>query len=185
MRIKTTREQRILYIKTVARWVMYYIIILASFVIMTSGTWLKPVLLVPAALCVSLSSGQYSSAVTGAVCGFLTDIACGRLFGYNAVLLTFFCVISSLLFELYLRRKFINYFLITAAVSFIQCGLDYKFYYQMWKYDHVSRIFSRYTLRIWIYTMISSVFVYILYKITDRFLMPKTHLTIEEAIKTN
>ena len=185
MRIKTTREQRILYIKTASRRIIYYIILFACFIVMTSGTWLKPVLLVPAAICISMSSGQYGAAIAGAVSGLLIDTACDKLFGYNAVLLTFFCIVSSLLFELYLRRKFINFFVISAVVSFIQCYLDYKFYYQMWKYEHVERIFSHYTLRIWIYTMISSIFLYIIFGIVDHFLMPKTHLTIEEAIRTN
>ena len=79
---------------------------------MTSGTWMKPILLVPAAAAIAVNSGQYGSALAGAVCGFLIDIACGKLMGYNAVLLTFFCIIVSLLYEYYLRNKFINYIII-------------------------------------------------------------------------
>ena len=79
MRIKTPREKRILYFKTTLRWILYYLLILVSFIIMTSGTWMKPILLVPAAVCISVSNGQLSSAFTGAFCGMLIDIACGRL----------------------------------------------------------------------------------------------------------
>ena len=104
MRIKTTREQRILYFKTALRWTLYYVLIFFSFIIMTSGTWRKPVLLVPIALAIAVNNNQYGSVVTGAICGFLIDIACGKLFGYNAVILAFFCIVVSLLFELYLRK---------------------------------------------------------------------------------
>jgi rod shape-determining protein mreD len=184
MRLRTTREQRILYIKTSLRWIFYYILIFLSFIIMTSGTWLKPILLVPVALAIAVNNNQYGSVVTGAFCGFLIDISCGKLFGYNAVLLAFFCIVVSLLFELYLKSKFVNFMLITAGVSYIQCRLDYKFYYEIWNYENVERIFTQFTLKIWIYTIISSVFIYLLIRLINHFLMPKNHLTIEEAIVT-
>ena len=49
MRLKTPREKRILYTKTTVRWILYYVLILLFFTIMTSGTYTKPMLLVPAA----------------------------------------------------------------------------------------------------------------------------------------
>ncbi|MCR4889228.1 MAG: rod shape-determining protein MreD [Ruminococcus sp.] len=182
MRIKTTREKRILYTKTTVRWILYYVLILLFFTILTSGTFLKPMLLIPAAMCIAINNDIMASAFTGAVCGFLTDMACGRLFGYNAVLLTVFCAGATLIFELYLRNKFFNYLWITALASFLQCWLDYKFYYQMWGYDDVERIFYNVTLKVWIYTVIASVFIYLIFKLIDHFLMPREHLTIEEAI---
>ncbi|MBR0511440.1 MAG: rod shape-determining protein MreD [Ruminococcus sp.] len=185
MRIRTTREQHILRFKTTLRWVLYYLLIFVSFIIMTSGTLYKPIILVPLCIGIAVNNNMYGSAVTGAVCGFLTDICCGKLFGYNAVILTFFCIAANLLFELYLKDRFINYMIITAVVSYIQCRLDYKFYYQIWEYENVGRIFVRVSLRVWIYTVISAVFVYLLLKLVNRFLMPREHLTIEEAINTN
>ena len=185
MRLKTPREKRILYTKTTVRWILYYLLILLFFTIMTSGTYTKPMLLVPAAICVAIGNDVMAAAVTGAVCGFLTDMACGRLFGYNAVLLTVFCVAASLIFELYLRNKFVNYLWITAVASFLQCWLDYKFYYEIWDYENVSRIFTRVSLKVWGLTVIASVVVYALYKLINHFLMTKEHLTIEEVIKTS
>lgn len=185
MRIRTTREQHILRFKTTLRWVLYYLLIFVSFIIMTSGTLYKPMILVPLSIGIAVNNNMYGSAVTGAVCGFLTDICCGKLFGYNAVVLTFFCILANLLFELYLKDRFINYMIITTVVSYIQCWLDYKFYYQIWEYENVGRIFVRVSLRVWIYTVISAVFVYLVLKLVNRFLMPREHLTIEEAINTN
>ena len=158
MRIRSTREHRILVIKTSVRWLLYYLVIFISFLIMTSGTLLKPILLVPIAICIAIDNNQYASVLTGVV---------------------------SLLFELYLRHRFTNYILITAAVSYIQCRLDYKFYYQIWNYENVERIFTHVTLKVWVYTVISAVFVYFVIALINRFLMPKEHLTIEEAIKSN
>ena len=185
MRIRPTREQHILRFKTTLRWVLYYLLIFVSFIIMTSGALYKPMILVPLSIGIAINNNMYGSAVTGAVCGFLTDICCGKLFGYNAVVLTFFCILANLLFELYLKDRFINYMIITTVVSYIQCWLDYKFYYQIWEYENVGRIFVRVSLRVWIYTVISAVFVYLVLKLVNRFLMPREHLTIEEAINTN
>lgn len=185
MRIKTTRQQHILRIKTTIRWLLYYLLIFLSFIIMTSGTLYKPILLVPLAIGIAINNNIYGSAVTGASCGFLIDICCGKLFGYNAVILAFFCIAANLVFELYLKSRFINYLMITALVSYIQCWLDYKFYYQIWDYENVGRIFVRVSLRVWAYTVISSFFVYLLIKLVNKLLMPKEHLTIEEAINTN
>lgn len=185
MRLKTPREKRILYIKTTVRWFLYLLLILLCFTLMTTGSWTKPILLVPVALCIAISNDTMISAYTGAFCGFMIDIACGRLFGYNAVLLTIFCAAVSLVHELYLRKKFFNYLWITALVSFLQCWLDYKFYYEMWDYPDVERIFHSITLKVWLYTLISSVIIYIIFAIINKFLMPKEHLTIEDVIRTN
>ena len=184
MRLKTPREKRILHIKTAVRWTLYYLLIFFSFIVMTSGTWMKPLLLIPIPLFIAINNNQYASVFTGALCGFLIDIACGKLFGYNAVLLSFFCIVVSVLYELYLKEKFLNFLIISASVSFIQCWLDYKFYYQMWKYDDVERIFRRVSLKVWLYTGIASVFIYLIMKTINHFLMPRNHLTMEEAIVT-
>jgi rod shape-determining protein MreD len=146
---------------------------------------LKPVLFVPAAICIAVDNNRIGSAVTGAVCGFLIDISCGKLFGCNAVLLTFFCILVSLVFELYLRNRFLNIFIICAAVSFIQGVLDYKLYYEMWDYEDVELIFRNLTVPVWILTVISSVFVYMIIRLINKLLMPKQHLSLEEAFRTN
>ena len=184
MRIRSTREQRIRGVRSVLRWILYYVVIFLCFLIMTSGTWMKPILLVPAAIAIAVNSGQYSSALTGAVCGFLIDIACGKLTGYNAVLLAFFSIIVSLLYEYYLRNKFVNYIVITAVVSYILCWLDYKFYYEMWEYENVEMIFSQISMKVWAITIIASVFVYLVIELINRFFLPKDHITIEEAVNT-
>ncbi|MDE6502336.1 MAG: rod shape-determining protein MreD [Ruminococcus sp.] len=183
MIIKPSREKRILYIKTALRWLFYYVLIYAEFIFMTSGTLLKPIILIPTALYIAVRNDISASAVTGAICGFLIDVSCGKLFGYNAVLLTVSCIIVSLIFEFYLRDKFVSFIFISAVVSYIQCWLDYKFYYEIWNYENHEMIFTDYTLKIWAYTVISSVFVCLLLRLINHFLMPKTHFTIEETIK--
>ena len=183
MRIKTPREKRVLYIKTCIRWILYIMLIILGFCIMTSGSLMKPVVLVPIAAAIAVNNNMYASMVTGTVCGLMTDIACGRLFGYNAQLLLVSCAAVTLVYEMYLRKKFFNYLCMTALISFVQCRLDYEFYYKIWSYENVERIFTGVTMRVWIYTVISSVFVYFTVKGIDKLLLPKNHFTIEEVMK--
>ena len=76
-----------------------------------------------------------------------------------------------------------NYIIITAVAAYIQCWLDYKFYYEMWEYENVERIFSQLSMKVWTITIIASVFVYLVIELINRFFLPKNHITIEEAIK--
>ena len=91
----------------------------------------------------------------------------------------------SLLYEYYLRNKFINYIVITSVIAYIQCWLDYKFYYEMWEYADVELIFSQISMKVWAITIISAVFIYLVIELINHFFLPKTHITIEEAIKNN
>lgn len=65
MRIKPSREKRIFYIKTIVRWILYYVIIFTGFIFMTSGTWLKPLILIPTALYIAVNNNIYATAITG------------------------------------------------------------------------------------------------------------------------
>lgn len=185
MKIRNIKEKRRTYFKAALKWVLYYIFIFICFIFMTSGTWLKPILLIPAALCIAVNNGQICAAITGAVCGFLIDISCGKIIGYNAVILAVFCILISLIFELYLKNRFLNILIASAITSFIIGWLDYKFYYEIWNYDNVNRIFSKVTLPVCVYTIISTIVVYLVIKLINHFLTPKEHHTLEEAIKSN
>ena len=183
MRIKTSREKRISYIKSGIRWTLYYLLILLGFCIMTAGSWLKPVILVPIALAVAVDNNILGSVFTGGFCGLLIDIACGRLFGFNAVILAVLCAVFSLVYQLWLRSRMLNYLWTAALVSYIHCRLDYEFYYRIWGYADVENIFVHTTLRVWAYTVISAVFVWLVIRLINRFFMPKVHITVGEAIR--
>lgn len=185
MRIRTPKEKRKLMLKTAVRWIIYLIVIFFCFCLMTSGTLRKPVLLIPVAICISANTGELQASFTGAFCGLLIDIACGKLFGYNAFFLTIVCMLTSLFFINYLRQRFVNVLIITAVSSFILGYLDFRFYYDMWNYENADKLFSGITVPVFAYTVISAVPVYLVISLINKFLMPKRHLSIEEAIKTN
>lgn len=185
MKIKAAKEKKILTFKTVLRWFLYIVIILMCFTFMMSGRLLKPVLLIPAAICVAMNTGELQASFTGALCGFLIDIACGRIFGYNALILTIICTAVSLIFLNYLRKRFLNFLVITALSSLISGLLDYRFYYSIWDYENVTAIFKSVTMPVFAYTVIAAIPVYLVFMLVNKFLMPKRRISISEALRVN
>lgn len=74
--------------------------------------------------------------------------------------------------------------LASAASSWIIGWLDYKFYYEIWKYENVEKIFYSITVPVWAYTVVSTIFIYLIIKFINFLLLPKETLSLEEAIKT-
>ncbi len=185
MKIKASRERKTFIFKNFMRWFLYIVMILTGFTFMMSGRLLKPVVLIPVSICIAINTREIQSAFIGALCGFLIDIACGRIFGYNAVILTIICTFVSLLYTFYLRKKFMNFIVITFLSSFICSMLDYAFYYNIWDYENVSAILDSVIMPVFAYTVISAVPIYLLFMLINKFFMPKRHLTIAEAIKIN
>ena len=183
MKIRSSRETRILTVKTVCRWYWYIMLILFAFSTMNAGTFRRPILLIPVAICISSFTGELQAAGIGALCGYLIDIGCNKLYGFNAVILCFFCVWVSLLHTHLLRNRLVNIIAITALAAFIQGVLDYKFYYDIWKYDPDRIVFRSYVLPVWSMTMFSTFFVYLLILLINKLMMPRQHFSIEDAAK--
>ena len=183
MRIKSSREKRILTVKTSIRWMLYVLLILFCYGTMNAGTFLRPVLLIPAAICIASYTGEIQAAGLGAFCGFLIDIGCGKLLGFNAVILCFFCVAVSLFHTHLLRNRLINILAATIISAYILSYLDYKFYYEIWKYENVNLIYKNYTVPVFRMTVVSTFFVYGIVALINKFLIPKQHFTIEETIR--
>lgn len=163
------------------RWAIYLLIISIAFVSSTIGTSVKPILLIPIAVCISINEGdEIVSTITGILCGLLIDISCDKIFGYNAIILIGICVFTSLLFNHFLRPNVVNAFAVCAILTFIHGVLDYLFYYAIWGYENVSYIFFNYTIISWIYTSISTFFIYLLIRFIYTKFRPKRIHSIED-----
>ena len=162
------------------RWIVFAIIISMGFVFSTTGTGIKPLVLIPMALCISYDENEFTAAIIGLFCGLLTDISCGKLCGYNAILFLCICVFSSMLFAYLLRHNFINLVIISTAFIFLQGALDYLFYYYIWSYDNVSIIYTDYILPSCIFTTISFFVIYPLVRLVKKLLTPRRESLLKE-----
>lgn len=154
------QEQRKYMLLQTVQWIIFGLLILAAFVLSTAGSHLKPLLLLSLALCISSHTGEIQATAIGMVCGFLTDIASGKLLGYNAVLFVVFCVAVSLLYNYILRQKMLNIVILTAVSVLIQGYLDYLFYYAIWGHEDVWLIYTNIILPASILTLLSSFCLY-------------------------
>ncbi len=137
------QERRKYIFLQMVQWTVFSLLILGAFLLATSGSFLKPMLLIPLALCISSHTGEIQATAVGMISGLLMDITCGKLLGYNAIWMVVSCVAVSLLYTYILRQKLLNILILTAACVLVQGYLDYLFYYAIWGYEDVVQIYTR------------------------------------------
>lgn len=174
----TAREKQNLAI----RCILYALIILLCFVTATAGSFRKPLLLIPVALCIATYAREHTALLTGIICGYLLDIVCGKLLGFNALILMIMCAGLSLLYKHYLMHRWYAFLLLAAAGIFIQGLLDYFFFYAIWDHSNVTYIYTHHILPCCIYTTISVLPVYAVIHNINRLLRPNIIRTIEETV---
>ncbi len=167
MRIRTDsakkRQQKYIILQTV-QWLVFAFLLFAAFITATAGSMVKPLLLLPLALCIASHTGEMQAMAVGTVSGLLLDIVMGKLVGYNAIWMVVSCVAVSLLYNYLLRQKLLNILALSALCTFVQGYLDYVFYYAIWEYEDVHLIYADVILPSCIYTVISTIPIYFIVK---------------------
>lgn len=157
IRMISTRRKRKF---AVIRWIVFSVIIWFAFIFMTTGSFMKPNLLMALALCISMSEDSISAALTGFVCGFLSDLATGNLTGSGSLLLILGCVGTSLLFTRLLRQNLLSFTIISAVYAAMHFLLEYFFHYVIWEFDGSYILLTQHILPEYLVTMVSMIAVY-------------------------
>lgn len=166
--------------KNVLKWVLYLLLLLVFYTLQTTpGLFqimgVKPVLIVPFALCVSMFEGELGGAVIGILTGLLWDVSSGRLLGYNGLMMMAFCIVVALLVMYLMRANWLNTVLLCGAVMLVQGLLDFVFYYVMWGYSGVSAILVQVILPTALYTVLISPLMFLLVR--------KMAMTFNEVVR--
>ena len=156
--LKRKKEKRNIAI----RWVLYYVIMAAEYVIMTTFTseLPAPLLILATAMCISVFEDPFDAAVLGCTAGLFIDSAEGTLMGMNGIIIMWCCLMSSLLFYFVMRRHIVNVLMLVTASAVIQTGFRYIFYYFIWDYDTGGRILLERFLPVLVTTVISVLPIY-------------------------
>ena len=157
-------ETRRYWLLQTVQWLVFAVMIFLSFLLETAGSFVKPLLLIPLALCISSHTGELQATAVGMISGLLLDIACGKLLGYNAVWLVICCVAVSLLYSYFLREKLLSMLLLTTICATVQGYLDFLFYYAIWGHDDVVLVYTRIILPGGIMTVLSAIPLYFIVK---------------------
>ncbi len=167
------------------QWFAFALLAFVGFVLMTSGSHVQPILLIPLALCISAHFGEIPAAAVGVVSGLLMDIACGKLLGYNAIWMVTCCVIVSLLHSYYLRDKLLNILGLTAVCVAVQGYMDFMLYYAIWGHENVTLIYTHVMLPSGIMTLVGTIPVWLLVRWICRICGSRRSFELEKTIVTN
>jgi len=129
-----------------AKYLVYIILLTLLYVLQTTpGLFVifgaKPMLVVPAAIAIAMCEGEFVGGWYGAFAGLLCDIGGSMLFGFNGLLLTFFCVGAGLLVAHLMHCNFWNAMLFTLIAIGAIGSLEFLFGYGMWRLPYVWMIY--------------------------------------------
>ncbi|MGN1417020.1 MAG: hypothetical protein ACI4XF_09260 [Oscillospiraceae bacterium] len=183
-RMTMDRKMRTEKRNLIIRRILYFFLAAIAFVIISTvrTTFPMPLLLIDLGVCAAVfefDSPVYCS-VYGGFCGLLLDIAEDTLFCFNGIILTFCCLMVSLIFSCFLHRKLINFILLNFTVILVQGALHYLFYYLLWGYDKNREILMEIFIPELIATNIAGVAVFGVYKLIGHFLGDVREHYIEE-----
>jgi cell shape-determining protein MreD len=173
---------------TVFRYIIIIAVMFLSSVIMWTFGGAMPLLMIPFAVSVSAYESPQVSAIFSALCGLILDNITGSLFGFNGIILLWAGLGVSLLFTLYLRRHFLNVFMINAILIAAVQLLHYLFYIGIWGYDETGSVFANLYIPVFFKTAVAAVPIYYfvklliikLGKITDLQIEVKTENVVRE-----
>ncbi|MEG0692589.1 MAG: rod shape-determining protein MreD [Oscillospiraceae bacterium] len=159
----------------VIKWAIYYLLLLFFYTLQTTPELfqifgVKPVLILPLVVCISMYEGVMPSAIVAMIAGLLWDISSDKLFGFNAIILLSCSVLISLVCIYYLRTKLVNSIGFCCITALLQGLLDFVFYYAIWNYSNVSVILLHDILPTIVYTvLLTPIFYYLIRLIGVKF----------------
>lgn len=131
----------------IARWALYTVVLFTAAALQTTPGFLciggcKPFFILGVCIAVSAQEDEFSGALFGALSGMLWDFTSGRTIGFFAIallILGFFC---SVLVQLYLKKAYVNIFLLNVLAGLLVTGMDFLFGYWMRGYPEPLRIYT-------------------------------------------
>ncbi len=138
------------------------LLLLLCIVPMLGGN-VQPLWVIPAAVCTAICEDFYFSMLAGIIAGLGIDIACGNVFGANAIYMVLFCTSVTLLFTQLLRPGFFHFFWLTALCTFLRAGLTYLLTAVIFRVDGREMLWQRVLLPSCLLTLAAAVIVYLLY----------------------
>ncbi len=122
----------------------------------------KPLLVLPAVVCIAMQEGEYLGGIYGLVGGVFCDLSAFTYFGLNALLFLVFGVCIGLVVEHLMHNSSINAMLLTLGAMLLKGGVEFFFMYGIWGYEGAEMIYLRKLVPVMIY---SSLFVPLFFKV--------------------
>lgn len=147
-------------------WVLYILQTTPRFL---SVVGVKPILVIPAAVCIAMFEGELTGGIMGAIAGLLCDLASYTIFGFNGVIVMVCCVGAGLLTVYLMQLRLTNALALGGATLLLRGLLEHFFYYQIWGIENASRVLLMSTLPTVVYSTIAVVPMYFLVRKMKRY----------------
>ncbi len=147
------------------------------------GGGLQPLWVIPAAVCISMNENLYFCMAAGVIAGFGIDLACGSILGVNAIFMVLACTAVCLLFEQILRRTFLHYMVLLAAIVFLHSILRYLLNVGIFRTAGRELFWSEILVPASLLTVLAAVVVYLLYLPLSRLLTKRVRSMDAAAIR--
>lgn len=96
----------------------------------------RPVLLIPAALSISMFEGEVASMSFGLFAGLLIDFGAGGVLGYHGLLLAVTCYTIGLFAANLIQTNFLTSMIAAIVVTAVLFLLHWVFFYLLYNYDY-------------------------------------------------
>ncbi len=128
------------------KWVLYALVLILSYVLgqdphLFSFGGLRPVLVLPVAVCVAMFEHEFSGGIFAAAAGILWGCSSDVTFGYYAIILLVIGVAAGLICSYGMKPGLFTALLLVAAAAVLVGLLDFLFFYMLWSYSELGRFF--------------------------------------------
>lgn len=127
-------------------------------------TGVKPILVISAAVTISIFENQNIGMALGILSGFLMDVGYSGVIGVNTMIMSVLCYVVGLLAVNYIRTNIITAFICTTVISAITLTLNYFLIYVLSKYGSNAYAYNYHYLPIMIYSILPLPILYFINK---------------------
>lgn len=122
----------------------------------------KPILLIPVAVCIAMFEGEIVGAAAGLLAGLLWDTVTVTADGYVALYLMVACAVCGVLLRIFLRNNIVTYFIVCSGIMFFYLVTYVLFFISARGIDGAGQMFFRYYIPMGLYSFILTPFWYYL-----------------------
>lgn len=132
--------------RKVLKFLVYALIVFAAYIIQTTpGLFefygVKPMLVLPACICIAVFEGEFSGGLFGFCFGLFCDSASETIFGFNALVFLVLCTLAGLSTIYVFRRSTMNVMLLCLGALFIRSGIEFFFTFVLYGYENLEPYF--------------------------------------------
>ena len=158
----------------VKRYVVYAVILLLAHILQNSLPIfpeilaVRPVLLISAAVCISMFEGELVGAIAGLVAGALWDTVTATADGYNAFYLMVACAVCGVMLRIFMRNNIITYIMMNTGVTMVYFLSYVLFFITARGIDGGTEMLLRYYLPMGVYSLLLTPLWYVIIRAANR-----------------